>query len=412
MCRALALLALSALVLTASRARAEERRCERPGGVRAHSLRASPAPAALQPLSGPNFVLLPDSTALAEAACAPQTVANTVLVDALERLRIATGIDPQIAVVLTTAPLSCPSLFYVSVANDTRGIGYQHEDPREVFDDSPRSRLEGVAFLNDFPYWQRHPAEFARAFNHELGHRFGARVHVEKTGFASDAILGRQRLHWSYFLDTGGSPLEGNRWADAGEGRLLAETPLGSALFSDLDLYLMGVLPAERVAPGSLVQAGPAPGRDCLGRTLTAASPPQSCGALAFDGARVPFTIADVIAAEGPRVPAAQAEQRTLDVAFVVLGAGTGAPSASTCHLLSDSFAQRVEEFARATGGSVTLHNLTDSEASCDAWPPAPRNRHAEAASGCHFAPRSQPGLWVTALLVLVGARLRARPRA
>lgn len=410
LCRALTLLALStALVLGGSPASAQERRCERDSAQRARALRASPAPAAFEPVAGPNFLLLPHASALAEAACAPQAVANTVLVDVVERLHSATGIDPQIAVVLSTGPLSCASLYYVSVANDTRGIGYQHEDPREIFDDSPHSRLEGVAFLNDFPYWQSRPDEFDRAFMHEIGHRFGARVHVQKAGFARDALLGRQGFHWSYFLDSAGSPLEGNRWARAGEG-LRAETPLSPGRFSDLDLYLMGVLPAERVAPATLVRAEPVATRDCLGGPLTAASPPQTCSAVDFDATPVDFTIDDVIAAEGPRLPAAVAEHKTLDVAFIVLQAGAADLNASTCRVLSSALGERVREFERATGGSVSLRNLTESGVSCDDWRPPSTNAEGHAEGGCQFGGRSQPTAWLSAaLMVWAGVRLRLR---
>lgn len=410
LCRALSLFGLSiALVLTGPPASAQERRCERDSAQRARALRAGPAPAALEPVAGPNFLLLPDAAALAEAACAPQAVANTVLVDVVERLQGATGIDPQIAVVLSTAPLSCASLYYVSVANDTRGIGYQHEDPREVFDDSLHSRLEGVAFLNDFPYWESRPDEFARAFAHEIAHRFGARVHVQKAGLAPDALLGRQGFHWSYFLDSGGSPLEGNRWAGVGDG-LRAETPLSPGPFSDLDLYLMGVLPAERVPPATLVRAEPVAGRDCLGRPLSAASPPQTCGAVDFDATPVAFTIDDVIAAEGPRLPAADAAHKTLDVAVIVLQAGAADLSASTCRALSSALGQRVGEFERATGGSVSLRNLTDSGASCDDWPSSPTSARPHAEGGCQFGGRPQSTAWLSAsLMILASVRLRRR---
>ena len=377
--------------------------------MRTQSLRASPAPVAFEPVAGPSFLLLPDAGALAEAACAPQTVANTVLIDVVERLREKTGLDPQIAVVLSTAPLTCASLYYVSVANDTRGIGYQHEDPREIFDDSPHSRLEGVAFLNDFPYWESRPDEFARAFAHEVGHRFGARVHVQAAGLPRDALLGRQGFHWSYFLDSGGSPLEGNRWTRA-DGALRAETPLRPAGFSDLDLYLMGVLPSERVAPATLFRAEVGPAPDCLGRAVTAASPPQTCGALGFAATPVPLTVEDVIAAEGPRVPAADAGPKTLDVAFIVLEAGAADANAASCRALSSALEERRREFEHATGGRVSLRNLTQSGKSCDDWPPPTANDSPEAQGGCQWGGRSPARGWLSALLMVVlGAGLRAR---
>jgi hypothetical protein len=327
----------------------------------------------------------------------------------MARVRRETGIDPQIAIVFTTAPPSCSSLYYVSVANDARGIGYQHEDPREVFDDSPDSRLEGIAFMNDLPYWQEHPAEFARAFDHELGHRFGARVHVQREGVPVDALLGRQGLHWSYFADTGGSPLEGNRWAPVAVDRWSAETPLGPGRFSDFDLYLMGVRRAEHVAPLQLVRPAVESQRDCFGRVPSAASPPQSCGGLEVAGSAVPVTLDAVIAAEGPRLPAADAAPKTLDVALIVIESDSSALDASACRVLSADFAERVRQFGEATGGMLSLRNLTDFGARCEDWPTRSDAAHTHVSEGCHFSGARRAPAWPLAFLMLAVSLCRRR---
>ena len=63
----------------------------------------------------------------------------------------------------------------VDVAREPRiGYGYFYDD--ELFDLSPGSALEGIAFLNDMTYWESNDEELTRSFLHELGHRWGARV--------------------------------------------------------------------------------------------------------------------------------------------------------------------------------------------------------------------------------------------
>ena len=43
-------------------------------------------------------------------------------------------------------------------------------------------------------------------------------VHYDDGGIELNDMLGRQFSHWSYFMHTGGSVLEGNRWRDNGDG--------------------------------------------------------------------------------------------------------------------------------------------------------------------------------------------------
>ncbi|HVZ30925.1 MAG TPA: hypothetical protein VG963_00780, partial [Polyangiaceae bacterium] len=145
----------------------------------------------LDVLPGPGFALVRNAPSLAEAGCAPGSLENAALLDIVQRAERSLGLDATLAVVLATRPLSCKSLYYVPVANDIRGIGYAHIGGREIFDDSPSSALEGIAFLNDWPYWQAHADEFQSAFEHELAHRWSGRVYADWGTGASAALLGR-----------------------------------------------------------------------------------------------------------------------------------------------------------------------------------------------------------------------------
>jgi hypothetical protein len=155
---------------------------------------------------------------------------------------------------------------------------------------------------------------------HEVGHRWLARLRVrEPGGTASGALLGRGGVHWSFFLDSDASVLEGNDIAPAGRG--LFETTAIARGFSALDLYAMGLAAPEEVAPFFYVAEAddfrPA-------RPFTAGSSPEV--GVSFSGLRRDATIEDVIAVMGPRVPASGAAPRVLRQAFVLV-ADAAAPA-------------------------------------------------------------------------------------
>jgi hypothetical protein len=383
-----------------------------PGVVDANVGADGSAPSASGVVVATNFVFVPDADSLGNLVCAPGLDGAGQLATTLSTLLPSLGLDPQLVVVLATRPLICGDIFYRALANDIRGIGYQHEATGELFDQTPDSRLEGMAFLNDFPYWQAHPAEFQNDFDHELGHRWGARVHAQIDGADSTELLGRDLQHWSYFLNSGGSPLEGNIWTELGSGQYQADTPLGPGTFSELDLYDMGVLPVAAVGPQQLLRPGAAPAAtDCLGQTLGATSPPQSCRPYETPATPVTFTIDDVIASEGERDPPAVAGPVTVDIAVVVLGTGNQPFDLATCQAMTASVPARIADFATASGGQVLLNNLVAAGSDCAIFTsPAPAAA-TSAGGGCAVAP-PRPSALVLGLLALAVLRSRARRRS
>lgn len=370
------------------------------------ALEAPPGLASIR--RGPGFAWLTDASGLAENGCAPPFIANALLLQTVARAQVGLGIDPQLFVVLATGPLSCADIYYLPIANDVSGIGYAHKEGQELFDHSPESRLEGIIFLNDWPYWRARPEEFERAFNHEVGHRWGARVQALVDGSPSDELLGRQRSHWSYFLDTQGSPHEGNRWL-AGTGALFrsAEPDRGSQ-FSALDLYLMGVVPAEAVGPFQLLRQVQTRALDCNGNALGRSSPPQRCEPVEVRAEPMMLGIDDILRVEGPRIPAASPEPRTLDVAVLVLESAGVPLSRDDCVQLGAGLEARLAAFSSASRGGVSLRNVTGPSEGCEVLAAA---QTAEASVACSIAgarrARSQP--WSLAFLAAAGACLCAR---
>jgi hypothetical protein len=119
------------------------------------------------------------------------------------------------------------------------------------------------------------------------------------------AILGRQVAHWSYFVHSLGSPMEGNNWSEITPGVFRAGRP--TFKFHPMDLYIMGILAPEEVTSTFLIAEPNTMGqRDRNGQPINPSSTPEfGDRTISIRGRRVPFGIEDIIRANGPRVPAA-----------------------------------------------------------------------------------------------------------
>ena len=139
---------------------------------------------------------------------------------------------------------------------------------------------------------------------HEVGHRWLAFTRfIDSRGQRSTDLLGRQLGHWSFVLDTDGSVMEGNNIRDNGDGTFT--TTASWQGFSPLDEYLMGYRRPGEVPPFFYVS----------GSDQDPEASPQS--SVTFRGQRVDVDVSQIIAAEGPRVPAMT--EKPVQVAFVLL---------------------------------------------------------------------------------------------
>lgn len=229
--------------------------------------------------------------------------------------------------------------YYLPVANEIRGImgTYMRGQSRpEVFDYNAQltgsaGHLRGTVLMGEW-----HKCLAANAFGlpcdnaapfvedqtnligimgQEVGHRWGAFLHFMDGGITSGALLGRDGAHWSYYADSGGSPLEGNHWEPEGDSWVLQPVP--RAHYSPLDQYAMGLLAPWEVAPTRLLMnPEPAP---CSGRRCTNASTAPGRGERRLRADVHEVTIDDVLAAEGDREPAFPDTPRVVHLAFVLL---------------------------------------------------------------------------------------------
>jgi hypothetical protein len=145
---------------------------------------------------------------------------------------------------------------------------------------------------------------------------------VSRTGIPRDALLGRQDSHWSFFLDTDASFLEGNDIEPEASNRF--RTVETVSRYSRLDLYLMGLAPASEVPPFFVVTGASA---SLFGEELDNESTPRV--GVTITGTRSDLTIDDVVRAMGPREPPFDAAPSTFRHAWVLLTRG-GEPATST----------------------------------------------------------------------------------
>jgi Uma2 family endonuclease len=258
--------------------------------------------------------------------------------------------------------------YFLPVWNDTSGTGLERIDQRESFG---TSLFEGFVNLKDLSRHDR--AVLPSLAAHEIAHRHLAYLHVA-TGSTSPEILGRQRAHWHAALDSEGSLLEGYDWLENGAGRFV--TVGRSVRFSMLDLYGLGLAPAEEVPPFFFIEGA----RTSSGALIPAEAQLPN-GTTAF-GSRVDLSIDDVIRAIGPRSPTPP----ELRVVFALLVApGEDAESETIAAMVEEIDALRLEIEARWSELTLGRGALCTKIAGCE--PPvdggAPDGGAEPPADGC-----------------------------
>ena len=235
--------------------------------------------------------------------------------------------------------------FYLGVRNDTHGIG------KDLFDNSAafgsNSRLQGTIDMGDLTALASDPLdpnfnETLYVLSHELMHRWGAKGTFKSAdGSISQSLLGKDKDHWSFLLDSRGSVMYGNQWQDNGNGTFTSTTPQNQMkYYSPLDLYLAGLIDKSKVPSMLLIES---PGID-------PARLPES-GVTVIGTARN-VTIDDIIAAMGPRVPDTTTSPKTFKTAFLYLvRPGTFAP-------------QDIYAIENIRNGFVTRHSILTDGAS------------------------------------------------
>jgi hypothetical protein len=218
-------------------------------------------------------------------------------------------------IVFTDEPLLTTAFAYeVTVSNDITGLGIPAFNHASEYGSS--GRLQAMCNMDALSKYPDDPRrKFHRENNtlgilaHEVGHRWLAFLKFrDENGQSSEALLGRDQAHWSFFVDSDASAVEGNDIVDHGDGSF--STRAAVERYSLLDQYAMGLVDQSQVPPFFYVQ-----NPENVVPPKTAESSPAV--GVTFTGTRRDVTIDDVIAVMGPRIPSAADSPREFRQAFV-----------------------------------------------------------------------------------------------
>jgi hypothetical protein len=245
--------------------------------------------------------------------------------------------------------------FETTVDNAITGIGQEVVHLASAYGSA--GRLSSLVVMDDLGKYPADPTQRANGENstlalvaHETGHRWGATLRFrDSEGIASQAWLGRQNAHWSFYCDSDASVLEGNDIEEQGGGRF--RTVGAARRYSPFDLYAMGLL-AESEVPRTFYVESPS------GASQARESAPLT--GVSFGGTRREVSIADVVAAMGPRKPPASLAPRTHSQAWIYLvSRGRTADPAAIAKL--ETIRRAFEGFfLDATGGRMGVETRLD----------------------------------------------------
>jgi hypothetical protein len=242
--------------------------------------------------------------------------------------------------------------FESTVSNAIRGLGTDTFNQSADFGSA--GALESVLVMDRVGKWGDDPNGKILGENtalaviaHETGHRWLTQFQFnDGRGGTSDAMLGRQRAHWSFFMDSDASVMEGNDIEDLGGGSF--RTIAAAERYSRLDLYGMGL-----VGPGDVpavfyvespISVSPGSNRESAPRV-----------GVTFNGTRRTVLIEDVVSAIGARQPAADSSPKLHRQAWIyVIGRGTTPAQADLTRL--DRMRREFEPyFRRITESRMTV---------------------------------------------------------
>lgn len=209
--------------------------------------------------------------------------------------------------------------------NNIKGIGRSLYNYSKVL--GTKGKLKAVASFFDFESFPSDPLKFFPGYSpdtgrtplwlvsHEIGHMWLASVRIMENGVRTTNLLS-DCCHWSFTFDSDASFMHGNDIRDNSNGTFT--TTDVDRRFSLLDQYLMGLIPASEVPPMFYVaNAAGVSTSDYAKKNVT------------FSGTRVNVDINQVIAAEGPRIPASNATQHAFNVGFALIVDEGRKPSAT-----------------------------------------------------------------------------------
>jgi hypothetical protein len=262
------------------------------------------------------------------------------------------------------SPIPGVQAFALNVQNNVRGIG-NPSDKKNIFNETEKygssGKLQNITFFGNL---HQYPDDPSRKFSdgevslldilaHEVGHRWLSYIKLSKDGAKSDVLLGRDKSHWSFFLDTDGSFLEGNQIIPRSSNSFQTGSPFQR--YSDLDLYLMGLKSPAEVRDTVYVAGASNFSPDF---PFSPDSGPESD--VKFNGTAVPVTIDEIIAVNGQRRPGTGGAQKDFKHLFVLISKTDLPPSDEEIAFLETIRAHWSDYFYNATDGAGTMDTVLE----------------------------------------------------
>jgi hypothetical protein len=207
-------------------------------------------------------------------------------------------------------------LFYKSYCRGADGLNLGGSDCRNT--------LTGYVNMNDVgPTSPNFSGSYLRQISTEVLREFGARLDIDEPPEVCQAesgdfcldLLGARNEDWSFFFDTGGSVLGGNKIRDLGGGEFETLEPERS--YASIDLYLWGFLAPESLGPMFYVNDVTETDPDDIDRFSGTSE------GVRFAGTRRDFGFAEIQRATGLRSPAfPDAPLGTTEAFFIIAGPG------------------------------------------------------------------------------------------
>ncbi len=236
--------------------------------------------------------------------------------------------------------------YHFTIKNDVKGIGYKNRGSRELFDNSGALGSNGVleGFAN-MGYVHKYDDNLNRLIGtishlqvlvHEIGHQWLVRTYFKKGGVTSGELQ-EDGGHWAFTTHSHASIMQGNYIEDLGNGNF--RTVEMDAIFSDMDRYLLGMLPPGQVADFFFVRGSGQP-RNQLPQWF-----------VSFSGERVDVSVDDVIREEGPRVPNHDDSPKKTRLAMILLVRSGEAAQQRSIAKVQDFADKGKREWSRQTDG-------------------------------------------------------------
>lgn len=242
--------------------------------------------------------------------------------------------------------------YETTVANRIQGIGVGSFDVSREFGSG--GALSSIAYMDFIGKYLDDPAARVTGENstlgligHESGHRWLVALRfLGADGRGSGAWLGRDDAHWSFFMDSDASFVEGNDIENLGGGAF--RTVAAVERYSALDQYAMGLRTEAEVPPVFYVESP----TNVAGDRDRSSSPRVG---VTFNGTARTVLIQDVVGLLGERLPRSAESPRVHRQAFVyVVSNGTTYDPAAVAKL--DRFRREWEPyFLRATDNRMRV---------------------------------------------------------